>query len=312
MSFIDTIKSNLTDKGLSDSSIKLYINNLIKLNNGEHFKNFKFLEDIDSIKSKIADFKPTTQKGYITTIISTLSTFDNKKLKTLQNKYYEFLKGKVNEINEYKGQKSESQKENWTSWDDILQTQKQLHEIVMKFIDNKKLNVNQYNVLLGFVILSLYTLQPPRRNLDYSFMNIVKGEPKDKDKNYIITDKKQFEFNVFKTAKEQSGEHSNFDINEQLQHIIFDMYFKHHPNMPKKITTKTNIPFLVDFKGEQFKSTNAITRILNHIFDKNIGVSMLRNIYLTDKYKSVEKEREQDAEAMAHSVNTQKSYIKTD
>ena len=143
-------------------------------------------------------------------------------------------------------------------------------------------------------------------------MNIVKGEQKTKDKNYLIVDKKEFEFNIFKTAKEESGEHTRFTINEELQHIIFDMYFKHHKGLPKKITTKTNIPFLVDYKGEPFKNSNSITRILNNIFGKNIGVSMLRNIYLTDKYKNVEKEMEKDAEAMAHNTNTQKGYIKKD
>ena len=312
MSFQEQIKDNLTNKGLSLSSINLYIRNLTKLNDDEKLKSFKFLEDIDSIKNKIASFKPTTQKGYITCIISTLNTFDTKKTKTLQNKYYELLKEKVNEISEHKGQKTEQQKDNWISWDDILKIQSQLHTNVMKFNDNKTLNVNQYTLLLGFLILSLYTLQPPRRNLDYSFMYVVKGEQKDKDKNYLILDKNEFEFNIFKTAKEESGEHTNFEINEPLQHIIKNMYLKHHPLMPKKLTNKTMIPFLVNYKGEEFKSKNAITRILNSIFDKNIGVSMLRNIYLTDKYKNVENERQKDAEAMAHSLGTQKGYIKTD
>ena len=49
MSFQEQIKDNLTNKGLSLSSINLYIRNLTKLNDDEKLKSFKFLEDIDSI-----------------------------------------------------------------------------------------------------------------------------------------------------------------------------------------------------------------------------------------------------------------------
>jgi len=58
--------------------------------------------------------------------------------------------------------------------------------------------------------------------------------------------------------------------------------------------------------------TNGITRILNKIFDKKIGSSMLRHIFLSDNLGEVVKNQEQLANDMAHSVRMQRAYIKTD
>jgi len=46
------------------------------------------------------------------------------------------------------------------------------------------------------------------------------------------------------------------------------------------------------------------------VFDKKIGSSLLRHIYLTDKYGDKLKEQKKSAENMAHSLKTQKEYIK--
>jgi hypothetical protein len=77
-----------------------------------------------------------------------------------------------------------------------------------------------------------------------------------------------------------------------------------------KIVKTTNVPFLVNFGGEGLKSINSITRILNKVFGKNIGVSMLRHSYLTSKYGKQSKEMEDDAMKMGHSSGQQKAYIK--
>jgi hypothetical protein len=69
----------------------------------------------------------------------------------------------------------------------------------------------------------------------------------------------------------------------------------------------------VDYQGEVFTSNNAITRMLNKVFGKKIGVSMLRNIFLTDKYGDKVKELEQDAKEMGTSASTiQNQYVKLD
>ena len=70
---------------------------------------------------------------------------------------------------------------------------------------------------------------------------------------------------------------------------------------------------MVDSEGNPLSSNNAITRILNKIFDKKIGSSMLRNIYLTTKYASSNKEKQLDATAMGNSIGViDSNYVKTD
>ena len=61
------------------------------------------------------------------------------------------------------------------------------------------------------------------------------------------------------------------------------------------------------------KISTEITKILNKIFNKKISSSMLRNIFLTDKYSGVIDELKKDTNAMSTSVNTAlNNYIKKD
>jgi hypothetical protein len=59
-------------------------------------------------------------------------------------------------------------------------------------------------------------------------------------------------------------------------------------------------------------NSNRMTKSLNSILGKKVGASMLRHIYLTNKYGKVLNEQEKDSEFMAHSVSMAKSYIKDD
>ena len=313
MDFQKDIEERLVKKGLSQSSIKLYIKNLMKLNDNMKIKNFNFLTNVNGIMEKLQPLKPNTIKAYLTCIVSVLNTYtDNKKTAKLCESYYNIMKEAVKKLKEIpSGSMSKTQADNWMDWDDIVKIYKELHTKVMEFIKNKELNDTQYNSLLSFVVLSLYVLLPPRRNMDYCVMNIKKtvSDNDKKDKNYLDIDKKKFIFNVFKTSKHNEG--SSEDIPEELQHVIFDMYFKHHPLLKgKKITKDTDIPFLVYKDGEPFKAINSITRILNKIFNKKIGVSMLRHSYLTAKYGNDSIERQRDSEAMGHNLATQSQYIK--
>jgi len=58
---------------------------------------------------------------------------------------------------------------------------------ILDEIKNKRIITEpQYNKLLDLVILSLYTLQPPRRNIDYMKMNVVKKYDKETHEKLII------------------------------------------------------------------------------------------------------------------------------
>jgi hypothetical protein len=137
-------------------------------------------------------------------------------------------------------------------------------------------------------------------------MLITKTDTNDKTKNYLDTKKRQFIFNVYKTAKKDGQLIVN--IPDELFNII-KIYLKHHP---MKLEMKNdNVPFLMYFNKKPVKD-NGITRILNKIFDKKIGSSMLRHIYLSSKYGDILEEQKNDAKMMSHGSLTQKDYIKID
>jgi hypothetical protein len=86
---------------------------------------------------------------------------------------------------------------------------------------------------------------------------------------------------------------------------VIQLYLKYYPSQP----IKTGDKFLVFSNGAPLESINIITRILNKVFGKNVGCSMLRHSYLTSKYGSVNAEKEKDAIDMGHSVAMQSAYV---
>lgn len=308
--FKKDLSERLVKKGVSENSIVVYMRNLSKLADKPNFTNFKFLNKVEDVIKKLENFKPSTRKSYILCIISVLGVFpENKSLTKLKQKYYEIFKeDKEKEKETPTAEMSKTQSENWLDWNDIMKRWEELHEEVMKY--GKTLTEAQFNQMLFLVVMSLYTLTPPRRNKDYMLM-FVKKSVKDDDskaKNYYDVEKGEFIFNVFKTSKQYAN--SKEEVPEKLKHVL-QMWFKVHPLLKgKKITKDTDVPLLVFKNGEPFTQDNTITRVLNRVFGKKIGVSMLRHSYLSGKYGENLKERAADAKAMGHSLATQNTYIK--
>jgi hypothetical protein len=73
----------------------------------------------------------------------------------------------------------------------------------MDYNNVEKINKYEYNILLEYLIFSLYILQEPRRNKDYLEMYIVKDKIKllNNDLNYLLLDNGKFIFNTYKTSK---------------------------------------------------------------------------------------------------------------
>ena len=313
--FRTKIMEKLKDRGLTDSSIRLYLRNLEKLNDDLPLKNLKFLDNPENIIEKLKEYKPNTMRGYFISIVATLSCLkdDSKKNKKLYDQYYKLMIDKAKEIKETPTEEmNDAQKDNWLSWDEIKAKFEELKTKVNSFINNKEINNHQYNILLSYIVLGLYFYNPPRRNKDYQMMNIVKNysDVLPIDRNYLSLDDGEFIFNVFKTSKKEGQ--VKVKINDDLKTAI-TQYIKFHPLIKgKKLAKTSNIPFLVYFDGKELDKVNSITRILNKVFDKKIGSSMLRHIFLTDKYGDEMKEKQKDSVAMGHSLETQTAYIKND
>jgi hypothetical protein len=292
------ILRKLKEKNLSDNSIKLYMSILNNLNDKKEIKDLKFLSKPKKIYDKIKDYKPTTQRNILISIVSVLKALNDP----MYQLYYDgMMKMNKNiEENNKLNVKSETQNKNWMKWDDVVN---KFNEMKSKIKLHKNISEEQYNHILATVILGLYVCLPPRRNKDYLLMKVSKDGKNMTDTkfNYFDVKKKQFVFNNFKTKK--SFGQQIIDIPDELFELLkkFLRYKKEGDGF-----------LLVKFNGEYLKSDNAITRILNGIFDKNVSSSMLRHIYLSDKYNGVKDEMKKDSELMAHSTSQQADYIKKD
>ena len=301
---------NLKNKNISESSFNLYVSNLKRLNGGQEPKNLNFLKNVETIVDKIKDYKPNTRRSYIISIVSMLK--QEPKLKKLYDIYYKMLMEYNNEL-KTNNTKSETQKENWIEQDEVTEIYKKMGDDIKPKLEKKKITFDEFNDLQKYLVLSLYTLQPPRRNLDYQYMIVVnKYDPNEINKkyNYLDLEGKKFHFNNYKTKGTYQTQTT--DINPELMEVIKN-YLKFHP-LKNHLKKKSNyIPLLVDYEGLPYESKNTITRILNKIFKKNIGSSMLRNIYLTNKFGDKVKELNETAHDMGTSSSTiQNQYIKID
>jgi len=200
--------------------------------------------------------------------------------------------------------KYKEQKDNWIDWDGVIKVFNDLKQHAEE-LPKKIKTEEQYNTLLHYVVLSLYVLVPPRRNVDYMKMMMCKNENTDDETvNILDLNKKQFIFNVYKTAKNHGK--TIIDIPNELMEVI-DLYIKHHKMAKGK---KFCVPFLVDYNDKPLTNINSITYIINKIFKKKIGSSMLRHIWISNKYGDEFKERQKDAMLMGHSTQQQTEYIK--
>jgi hypothetical protein len=239
----------------------------------------------------------------LSTIVSTLSLYNQKPAyKKIFAYWYNRMMEKANDLRGRDStQKTPRQEENWLHWDVVKAHENRLRKEAEE-ISRKELTSSDWNIMLSFMVLSLYTQFAPRRNQDYQFMKVVKtaSQANNQDFNYYIMDDHRFVFNKYKTAKAH-GEQT-FVIPDELVNSI-NLYLSKHPANKKK-----PFDFLVNFDGSPLQSVNSITRILNRIFGKNVGATMLRHIYLSSKY-DVE-EMNQDAEQMGHTSGMQHEYMK--
>jgi len=277
--------------GLKDSSKKLYLSQLTKLNDGKEPANYKFLQDTEAIEKKLEKYSTNSKRTFYIAIVSFLP--EKNKIR----KYYYDKMMEINKAGRENTDKSEKQKENWLSQEEVKAIWEKLRDEAEPIFKKKKLTEAETKLLQSYVILSLYVLQPPRRSLDYTQMIVVPefNENLDKAFNYLSLKDKTFYFNNYKTAgtyKTQSK-----PIPEELFQLL-------------KKYRKTG---LILQNGDKALTSPQMTIILNKIFGKKISVSMLRNIYLSSKYGDESKSLTNDVNDMGTSVNSaMHTYIKKD
>ena len=306
-SMIQLARDLMEQKKVAESTANAYVKTLYMLNGKAPFKTLTFLKNTEEVLKTVAEYADNTQKAIFTTIASVLSLYKDKPAyKKVYAFYYDKMMGKAKDMKENHDPavKTEKQKEAWVSWDEVQKKKGELREAVSSFYNNKNITADQFNGIISFLILSIYTDIPPRRNQDYLDMLVVKKWSADTpiDTNYLDIAGKQFVFNKYKTAKKYGQQKVN--IPDDLMAVVA-CYLRQHPT--GKAKKANNYKFLVSSDGSPITAVNAITRILNKVFGKKIGSSMLRHIYITDKYGDTKTEQEADATAMGHSVAEQQN-----
>ncbi len=311
-------KRLIDEKKVSDTTATAYMKTLYMLNGKKPFTSLSFLKKTAPIMTTIGGYADSTQKTLVASIASILSL---DKEKTGFKKCYMFYYTKMMEKSKEAkladtSEKTEKQKESWIEWKDVEEKHKTLRETLIGYGNPKVFGEDQYETLLNLLVLSLYHDMPPRRNQDFLSMVIYRATKKDdidalpKDKNYLIVSDngkcpRQFIFNVYKTSKTYGQQQVN--VPSLLTDTLLT-YLKHHPLAKDKKCKE--FPFLVAQNGKALDADNTITRILNKIFGKSVGSSMLRHIYLSGKYDITQ--MKEDAEMMGHSLSQQREYLKAD
>ena len=303
----------VSERNITESSANAYVRALYAMNDKKPYKNLTFLKMTGIIIERLSHYAESTQRAILGGIVSVLTAYKDKPTfkKAYQFYYDEMMKrSKVARVEEAKNEKTETQKKNWIEWSAVEEKRNQLFEEVAKSAAKKVITPAEYEKLLMLVVLALYTEIQPRRNQDYLDMYIVKKWKEDMpaDKNYLDISTHRFIFHKYKTSKKYGTQIE--EIPERLWERIA-LYLKHHPVW--KGTAKRSaapVKFLVTADASPIVAKNAITRILNKVFGKRIGSSLLRHIYLSSKYGSTLEDMKKTAAGMGHSVAVQQSYVK--
>ena len=138
--------------GLKDSSKKLYLSQLTKLNEGKEPINYKVLQDTEAIEAKLEKYSENSKRTFYIAIVSFLPE-KNKTRKFFYDRMMEINKATRNNT-----EKSESQKQNWLSQKEVVEIHKKLKEEVEPLLKKKKISEAETKQIQSYVILSLFVL----------------------------------------------------------------------------------------------------------------------------------------------------------
>lgn len=268
---------------LTQSSVKTYMCNISKTARDIGIT-IDTTDDIIKHHKEILDnlmtYRPNIRKTKLSAFIVALDEKENTPKETaeiiddLRKQLY--FDADETEKREEKQKLTKSQEENFITWEEVMKVYDNLRTEAEPLFKIEYPNKKQFNKLQDFVLLSMYVLIPPRRSMDYTQFKI-RNPDLEKD-NYMVTKGKKKEatliFNAYKNSKRLGRQ--EIKISNQLRNII-----------NKWITKNKHDYLIVNNNGKNVEQPK-INLILNNIFGKNIGSSMLRHIFLTQKYGDVD------------------------
>jgi hypothetical protein len=241
-----------------------------------------------------------TKKNFITMIMAVFKNIDdlNKKKQTAHKewkKIHEDLREK--EEKRYKKNKPNArQLENYISFEEI---EAKYNELLKSDPHKSKLCSQEY------VLLSL-TLNIRPKRADFGNISIVSNERIESlTNNYMVIDKNTNSYLIlteYKTAKKY----------ETIKEALPESFYKDIRDSLKKyprnflFTDRNSNPYL-----EKKSYSSFVIRTFEKLFNKKIGVTMLRHIYIREKLdfnNMTQEELEDEARLMTHSPELQRLY----
>ena len=291
---------------LAISSAKTYVSiirNLSKQMNIDLSTPDNVINNTDDIVEHFKDLEPKLRKTRLSALIVFL---DNPKeitedaLKTMDVFRKQMMKDGAEYSRELRLQeKTPKQEDGWMDWNDIISNYKNLEKEVSYFKTQTSLTKQQFKRVQMFVLLSCLLLIPPRRSTDYVMFKI-RNEDINKD-NFMETKgrKSYFVFNTYKTAKKYGKE--TIEIPTALKNII---------NRWKLINK--NDYLLVNSNMDKKINATQLNSMLYDYFNKPLSTSLIRHIFLSEKYKNVPalQEMQKTADEMGHSLTQALEYVK--
>ena len=202
--------------------------------------------------------------------------------------------------------KSDQQKENWLTWPEVLQVVETLRKKVIPLWKETSLTKAEYNLLQSYILVSCYTMIPPRRASDY--INLKYRNDSELD-NFYNSKKGQMLFRIYKTAKVYGTQEETVP---KVLKTLLNKWITKKNTLDAGLANVAKSDYIFNGPGGKKFSNGDITNTLNYIFDKRISVSMLRHIFITDKLSPKIEELKAIAGDMAHSVSQQALYVKKD
>lgn len=253
-----------------------------------------WFKNVDAVLDTLKDKSPQSRKTNLAAVIVLLEGKDCEKYVELMN-----ADADKSSAESKKQEKSEKQAANWMDWDDVKKVWDDMYSKVKPLLNSKaELDSKQVGDLVRFMVLTVTSgvFFPPRRSEWVS----MKLKPEDKSKdNWVDMKKNEWVFNSYKTAKKYGEERIPFPKEFKA---ILNKYIK-------KVGDRDLLVF--NTKGAAL-SNAALTQMLNSVFGKKISTSMLRHIYLSNKFKDVPRiaELQKTADSLGHSVGQMLEYVK--
>lgn len=297
MSLEDVIKTNR--KNISLSSVKTYLSAVRTVSTAIK-EDLNSVDNIVKYHEKIIDYlnsqKLNVRKTKLSAFIVALDKGkDNGKSRNsdVVDKVLEKFRtivtkdGKEYEDQELKQVLTDTQKKNFIPWEDVLKVYEELKTEAEPLFKLERLSLAQFKKLQNYILLSCYTLIPPRRSLDYSEFKLRSID--ENVDNFMRTKNKKkpstFVFNRYKNSGRLGSQ--EIVIPNTLRNII------------NKWKEKNPYDYLIVNNNGEKITQSKINQILNEIFKKNFSSSLMRHSWATNKYGNINLEQlTKDAHAL--------------